>query len=127
MREPRRWKVAAATGALIVATYFVDLRAGYEIRLFPLYFLPVGLASWHLGRVWGQAAAAGSALAWTLADVMAGHQYTTVAYLAWNAAIQFGTFSLTAWVLAHIARGLGAEKRLNARLAEALARALQPA
>jgi serine phosphatase RsbU (regulator of sigma subunit) len=115
--------VAAGIVVLLGAVFVLDYATGHELRLFLLYFLPVSLAGWRLGRIGGLLTAAVSALAWTAADVMAGHEYGVPLHQVWNAAVQLLTFSFVAVLLARTSEGLRKERKLNAQLVDAVARA----
>ncbi len=119
----RGWTVAAGIVVLLAAIFVLDYATGHELRLFLLYFLPVSLAGWRLGRTAGLLTAAVSALAWTAADVMAGHEYGVPLHQVWNAAVQLLTFSFVAVLLARTSAGLRKERKLNVQLVEAVARA----
>ena len=119
----RRWAIAAGIAALLGAIFLLDLLTGHELRLFPLYFLPVSLAGWRLGRAQGLLTAVASAVAWTAADDLAGHEYVVPIHQVWNAAVQLLTFAFVAVLLARTSKGLRTERALNAQLVEAVARA----
>jgi len=66
----RAWEPSAAVtlvGAAltVLAVAYVDYTTGTELRVFPLYFLPVLAVSLRLGRWPGLATAAACAAAWT--------------------------------------------------------------
>jgi diguanylate cyclase (GGDEF)-like protein len=60
----------AAVAVLLIA--YVDYVTGVELRVFPLYFLPVLVVSLRLGRWPGLATAAACAAAWDLARRLPG-------------------------------------------------------
>ena len=62
--------VGATLAVLLIA--YVDSVTGIELRVFPLYFLPVLVVSLRLGRWPGLATAAASAAAWHLSHRLAG-------------------------------------------------------
>lgn len=75
VRKAGRLSVAvtlAAAGVLVLAVAFVDYATGTELRVFPLYFLPVLAVSLRLGRWPGLGAAAVCALVWELSNRLAG-------------------------------------------------------
>ncbi len=55
---------------------YVDVVTGYEVSVFPLYALPIGLAVFFFGVQAGIAAAGAAGLAWVWADVTTGHVYS---------------------------------------------------
>jgi diguanylate cyclase (GGDEF)-like protein len=67
---------AALTLLLVAVIGYADYLTGTELRVFPLYFLPVGLASWRLGRRAGALVSVLSALTWYFANALAGQAYS---------------------------------------------------
>ena len=115
--------VVAFSLVLVAAIGLIDYLTGYESRLFLLYFIPVGIASWVAGRAYGLFAAIASALAWTTADILSGHAYPLTAHLFWNCGIQLVTFVFAAVTLSRISADLETQKQLNAELSKAISRA----
>jgi diguanylate cyclase (GGDEF)-like protein len=70
--EPPAAVVLAVSAVLVVAVAGVDFATGTELRVFPLYFLPVLAVSLRLGRWSGLGTAAACALAWELSNHLAG-------------------------------------------------------
>ena len=73
----KAWEPSAITtlvGAvlLLLAVAYVDYATGTELRVFPLYFVPVLAVSLRLGRWPGLGTAAACAAAWELSNHMAG-------------------------------------------------------
>jgi diguanylate cyclase (GGDEF)-like protein len=73
----RAWEPSPATmlvGAVLVllAVAYVDYATGTELRVFPLYFVPVFAVSLRLGRWPGLGTAAACAAAWELSNYVAG-------------------------------------------------------
>jgi len=73
----RAWEPSAITtlvGAvlLLLAVAYVDYATGTELRVFPLYFVPVLAVSLRLGRWPGLGTAVACAAAWELSNHMAG-------------------------------------------------------
>ena len=55
---------------------YIDYVTGIEIRVFPLYFLPLLLAAWFFGRAGALTASAVAAVAWAIAQFLAGRHYS---------------------------------------------------
>ena len=70
--KPSAAVLLAGSAALVVAVAGVDYTTGIELRVFPLYFLPVLAVSLRLGRWPGLGTAAACALAWALSNHLAG-------------------------------------------------------
>jgi diguanylate cyclase (GGDEF)-like protein len=64
--------VLAGSAVLVAAVACVDYATGVELRVFPLYFLPVLAVSLRLGRWPGLGTAGACALAWELSNHLAG-------------------------------------------------------
>jgi diguanylate cyclase (GGDEF)-like protein len=63
---------AALAAVAVLAIAYVDAVTGVELRVFPLYFVPVLAASLRLGRWPGLATAAVCAGAWYVSNLVAG-------------------------------------------------------
>jgi len=97
--EPPAAVVLAGSAVLVVAVAGVDYATGIELRVFPLYFLPVLAVSLRLGRWPGLGTAAVCALAWELSNLMAGMRESRTAIGLANLvlmAIAFGSVALLA-------------------------------
>jgi diguanylate cyclase (GGDEF)-like protein len=91
--------VLAGSAVLVVAVAGVDYATGIELRVFPLYFLPVLAVSLRLGRWPGLGTAAVCALAWELSNHLAGMRESRTAIGLANLAlmaIAFGSVALLA-------------------------------
>lgn len=69
-------KLLVATAALsgMVVIGIIDFLSGIEYRVFPLYFLPLSLAAWHLGQTAALAGAILAAVVWLLSNYLAGRE-----------------------------------------------------
>ena len=97
--EPPVAVVLAGSAVLVVAVAGVDYATGIELRVFPLYFLPVLAVSLRLGRWPGLGTAAVCALAWELSNHLAGMRESRTAIGLANLAlmaIAFGSVALLA-------------------------------
>jgi len=97
--EPPAAVVLAGSAVLVVAVAGVDYATGIELRVFPLYFLPVLAVSLRLGRWPGLGTAAVCALAWELSNHLAGMRESRTAIGLANLAlmaIAFGSVALLA-------------------------------
>jgi diguanylate cyclase (GGDEF)-like protein len=68
-RGPSVAFTVAVSAAVVLAVALVDYATGTELRVFPLYFLPVLAVSLRLGRWPGLGTAAVCALAWGLSNL----------------------------------------------------------
>jgi diguanylate cyclase (GGDEF)-like protein len=97
--EPPAAVVLAVSAVLVVAVAGVDYATGTELRVFPLYFLPVLGIALRFGRGPGLAASAVCAFAWELSNHLAGmrasHPSLAIANLG-VMAVAFGSAALLA-------------------------------
>jgi diguanylate cyclase (GGDEF)-like protein len=105
--------LAGFLGVLLVG--YVDYLTGVEVRIFPLYLLPVGLVAYRLGPVAGVAASTLAALTLTLADRLGGKVYAGPAAEYWNIFSEFIGFTVVALLIARQSRQLTRERANAAR------------
>lgn len=114
MPESGRRTIAVAVGlAAVVLIGFADYETGVELRLYPLYFLPISLAAWHAGRRGGLLLALASTAAWAWSNHLAGRvlEWTTVTLF--NGLSQFIAFATIAFLTATLRRQLEDERRAS--------------
>ncbi len=104
--------VISVGGILVIGA--VDFVTGVEYRVLPLYYLPLSVAAWHLGRPGGLAGAALCALSWMGANYLAGLRYSSPAVWVVNVAMQAASFVVVALLVDAV--------RTTLMRAEALAR-----
>lgn len=97
--------------ALVLGIGFIDYVTGTELRVYPLYFIPVADTSWRLGRVAGIAAAAVSSIVWVTANLLAGLRDSTLAITMVNTCVQLIGFVVVAWLISAYRSALDAERR----------------
>lgn len=90
----------------------VDVATGFELSFSIFYLAPVALSAWYAGRLEGLVIATISATTWYLADMLAGHAYSSWWIAVWNALVRFGYFSITAHLLGLIKGRLELEHQL---------------
>lgn len=130
MRLSHRFLVFCLCLLLLAALGWLDYATGYELNLFIFYSLPVGIASWYLGRWPGVVMSVASALTWWVADRSAGQKYSSDFVLYWNSAIHVGCFLINAFSIAKTRETIDRQRELEAALREQeaeLARLRQPA
>ncbi len=83
----------------VIALGFVDYATGTQVRVFPLYFIPVSAAAWWAGRPAALSIAFSSAVAWFASNYLAGQRISP-----WiegiNFFMQLGSFSLVGLLIA---------------------------
>jgi diguanylate cyclase (GGDEF)-like protein len=111
--EPSAAVVLAGSAALVVAVACVDYSTGIELRVFPLYFLPVLAVSLRLGRWPGLGAAAACALAWALSNHLAGMRGSRPAVAITNLAVMAIAFASVALLAAAQREWLRRERAIS--------------
>ena len=116
MRISSLLQVTTAFAGLIgvLAVAYIDFVTGFEVRVFPLYLLPIGFVAWHLGSTAGVAASTLAALALTLTDRLAGKIYAQPLVEYWNTCAEFIGFTVVALLIARQTQQLKREHS-NAR------------
>ena len=99
------------TGVIFVGV--IDHLTGYEVRLFPLYFLPIAFVAWRLSRPYALALSALSSLTWALANFLAGKVYSSPFTWPVNVLSQLAAFATVGVLVSDLRRRLLAEKELN--------------
>lgn len=97
-------RLATATGivALMLLVAVVDVFSGSEIRVYPLYFVPIALTARRFPGRAVYSAAALCAMVWTVSNAPGLTPYSTPWVWVWNAFVQAVAFMLVAWLVAHL-------------------------
>jgi diguanylate cyclase (GGDEF)-like protein len=93
----------------------VDFATGVEVRIFPLYFLPVALTAWYAKARWGTVIASVSGLAWMLSNLLAGRQYSSRVVWEINVFVQITAFALVGALISLLKSRLVLEEGLSRR------------
>ncbi len=101
----------AIIGVVVIGV--VDYVTGYEIRVFPLYFLPVALVAARISRTSAVLLSGLGAAAWAVANARAGHVYTSDLVLGINVVTQFLAFATVGVLVAELQRRLARERDLS--------------
>ncbi|MDE1998480.1 MAG: hypothetical protein KGI91_15945 [Burkholderiales bacterium] len=96
------WVKAMLVLLALAAAGWVDYATGYEVSVFLLYAIPIGLATTFFGRVGGVWLVLAATVAWMGVDRLTGHQYSHAWIWIVNAANRMACFSLTVVVVSHI-------------------------
>lgn len=106
---PRTLHGAVWMGLVLIGWF--DYVTGIEIRVFPLYFLPLMLSAWCLGASWAMLHALACMLAWLLAQVLAGREYSAGYIWLVNALTQGAAFVLIASLVSGLRKVVAREHR----------------
>jgi hypothetical protein len=88
--------------ALLALCGYVDWSTGYEVSVFLLYTVPVGVATRQQGTVAGLLTSLAAMGAWVWADVQGGHVYSQHWFLYVNALNRLACFVLTVLAVSYL-------------------------
>lgn len=109
-RESELRAIVAALGIVFVG--LLDWATGTELRVFPLYFVPISLGAWSAGPRVAQALAALASLAWVASNVViSGTAHWAI--LAFNSIMQTAAFVLVARLIGELGARLRREEALS--------------
>ena len=106
-----KYRVALLSAAGVLLVGLLDFVTGYELRLFPLYFLPITFGAWRLSRGAAVALALFSTVTWTAAN----WQATFASPIVWpvNFVAQLVSFGAVGLLVAELRRRLVVEQSLS--------------
>ncbi|WP_323137453.1 GGDEF domain-containing protein [Paraliomyxa miuraensis] len=96
----------------VAAIGVVDYATGIEIRVFPLYYLPISIAAWWSGHRAALGVATLSAIAWLASNDLAG-QRTGPWIDTINFCMQLGSFALVGALIARLHSAYTRERALG--------------
>ena len=100
-------------GILLVALLgIIDYLTGYEFAFSIFYLVPISLVTWYGNRRLGLAISWGSAIAWFLADLIAGNLHSNPIVYLWNALIRAGFFIIVTALLSALKDTLKSNREL---------------
>jgi diguanylate cyclase (GGDEF)-like protein len=114
--QPARFPAAlgAALSALgVAAVAGLDFVSGVEIRVYPLYYLPIAFAAWYIGRQWALVISLLSTTAWVASNYYAGMHYSATAIWVFNACMHLVSFLVVGMLLAQLKTSLAHERELG--------------
>jgi signal transduction histidine kinase len=103
----------------VAAIWLVDISTGPELGFAIFYLIPIGLASWSLGRTSAVFIAMLSTLAWIGADLIA-RAAVSVPASVWNGITRAAIFILLALLIDQVRRERGALRSVDAHREESL-------
>jgi diguanylate cyclase (GGDEF)-like protein len=109
----RRSVVGALALAGIVTIGVIDYLTGVEYRVYPLYFLPLSLAAWHLGRRGAVTGALLCSCSWLASNYAAGLRYSSPAVWPFNLVMQSTAFLTVGLLIATLRSALQREAQLG--------------
>lgn len=97
---------------LVLLVGLLDTLTGYELRLYPLYYVPLALGAIYGGVRVAMGTALLATTSWIVANRTAGLHYTEDWIWLWNACIQGLGFALVGLLVARVRTGLQRERLL---------------
>jgi signal transduction histidine kinase len=101
--------------AFVLVVGIVDHVTGPKVSLAPFYLMPVVLATWNGGRVWGLSVAGMAAVATRLADPP---DLTSFLVHTWNAIVWFVVLAAVVWLVDALDATMRTQRRRLARETE---------
>ena len=115
-----QWLVVAAGIVMALAVDWLDYITGEEYELFILYYVPVAIIAWKIGRTAAFLMALFCAATWFQSDFLV-HRHYPLFIGSWDTAMRLISFVALAWTLSTIRTELTTQRRLNQELADAMA------
>ena len=103
--------IAAVLGVVVIGG--VDYFSGTELRVFPLYYAPISLVAWYIGRSGALTVAALCAVSWLGSNFLAGLQYSSAAIWVANTLVQGSSFAIVGLLIATLRAALMREQGLS--------------
>lgn len=91
----------------------LDAVTGIELRVYPLYLLPLSLGAWSSGRRGALALSVLATMAWACGNAMAGLDFSSPVLWAANSVAQLVGFATVGLLIAELRRRLGAAAALG--------------
>ena len=91
----------------------IDFISGVELRVYPLYYLPIAFAAWYVGRTWTVVAAMLCTMAWMGANYIAGLRYSAPGIWLFNTVMHGVSFLVMGLLLAELRSSLAQERQLG--------------
>lgn len=97
----------------ILAVGYLDYWTGAELRIFPLYFIPLMVAAWYLPKRQSLLFSFFATPVWTAAIYLTGYQYSRAFVWVFNFITQSIAFALVTLLVAHLKESLDREHHLG--------------
>ena len=104
---------AALAACAVLAVSALDYVSGFELRVHPLYYLPIAFAAWYVGRGFSVATAAVSTVLWMASNYYAGLRFSSQAVWVFNAAMHLASFLVVGLLIAQLKAALAHERELS--------------
>lgn len=102
--------LAVVAGVALIGV--IDYATGVEVRVYPLYYLPIGFAAWHFSRAAAIGSAVLAAAVWVTANLLGGMRYSSDWIWVVNAAVQVISFGVVGVLIAVLRERVRWEREL---------------
>ncbi len=113
--DPRNWpqRTRMLFGVLVtLGIGWIDYITGNEVRVYPLYFLPLTIGAWQRATPQAMILAVTCALTWLGSNWLGGMTYSHAWIWAFNTLTQFASFATFAVLVARLSVALVHERQL---------------
>jgi diguanylate cyclase (GGDEF)-like protein len=100
----------AVAVVLVILIGIFDFASGILLRVFPLYFFPVGMIAWNIGFRASVGVSLVAITAWEESNRLAGLPFHSIFVSAWNITIQLLSLLFLGWMLDRLRRLMHAER-----------------
>ena len=123
-QHTQHWLLIAACLLFSLAVDWLDAATGEVYELFILYYVPVGIIAWRVGRMESILMSFFCAATWFQSDYLT-HPHYSFFVGSWDTAMRLISFLALALTLSKVRSELLREKKLNDELAEAMSQIKQ--
>lgn len=99
--------------SMIALVGWIDYFSGAELRVYPLYYAPITLLAWNVGRRGVVIGALLSAAAWSTGNYFAGQQYSIAIVWVANALVHASSFGIVGFLISALNEALVRERALS--------------
>ncbi len=97
---------------MISIVFVVDVITGADVAISIFYLMPIGMLAWHRGWPAARAAVLVCTIAWFIAEVVVGRNYSFQFIRYWNALVRAGFFFIVAYTASQLRSAMHEAQRL---------------
>jgi hypothetical protein len=99
---------------------YVDYITGYYLSIFILYYIPIAVIAWYIGRRWSLFLSLASSASWMYVECRLEHFYPTTFHLLWNTMLRLVSYVIIALTVNKIRELYEGQKTLASNLQKSL-------
>lgn len=103
--------IGAIIGLLVIG--YIDYATGIEVRVFPLYFIPLYFLARDFGKAGGIGGAILATFLWLISMVLGGREYSSSLIWVFNSLMQSSVFLVVTYLIASLHDMLRKERELS--------------